>query len=115
MSERPDKAPGAFRTISELAEELGVPPHRLRYWETRFPDLRPIQRAGLRRYYRAEDVRLARRIHRLLSQEGYTVRGVQRLLAAERRPIAARGADSHSLAAIRDLLAAALAADRDQP
>jgi DNA-binding transcriptional MerR regulator len=77
-----EKAPGAFRTIGELSTELGVAQHILRYWETRFPQLKPLQRAGNRRYYRPADVDLARRIHRLLNQEGYTVRGVQQLLQA---------------------------------
>ena len=75
-----DKSPDAFRTIGELSAELGVAQHILRYWETRFPQLRPLQRAGNRRYYRSADVALARRIHRLLSEEGYTVKGVQKLL-----------------------------------
>ena len=75
-----DKDPDALKTIGELSEELGVAQHILRYWETRFPQLRPMQRAGNRRYYRAADVELARRIHRLLTEEGYTVRGVQKLL-----------------------------------
>lgn len=75
------KTDQAFRTISELATDLGVPQHILRYWETRFPQLKPLQRAGNRRYYRPHDVALARRIHRLLNQEGYTVRGAQQLLA----------------------------------
>ena len=75
-----DKDPEAFRTIGELSEELGVAQHILRYWETKFPQLRPLQRAGNRRYYRPADVTLARRIHHLLSNEGYTVRGVQKLL-----------------------------------
>ena len=75
------KSEDAFRTIGELAEELGVPQHILRYWETRFPQLRPLQRAGNRRYYRAADVALVRRIHRLLNEDGYTVKGVQKLLA----------------------------------
>jgi DNA-binding transcriptional MerR regulator len=70
----------AFRTIGELANDLGVPQHILRYWETRFAQLKPLQRAGNRRYYRPDDVALARRIHRLLNQEGYTIRGVQQLL-----------------------------------
>jgi DNA-binding transcriptional MerR regulator len=74
------KDPGALLTIGELSQELGIPQHILRYWETRFPQLRPMQRAGNRRYYRPTDVDLARRIHRLLNQEGYTVRGVQKLL-----------------------------------
>ncbi len=78
-----DKAPGAFLTIGELSSELGVPQHILRYWETRFPKLRPLTRAGNRRYYRPEDVDLVRRIHRLLNEEGYTVKGVQKVLAAK--------------------------------
>jgi DNA-binding transcriptional MerR regulator len=75
-----EKAPGAFKTIGELSQELGVAQHILRYWETKFPQLRPLQRAGNRRYYRSADVDLVRRIHRLLNHEGYTVRGVQQLL-----------------------------------
>ena len=75
-----EKDPGALKTIGELSHELGVAQHILRYWETRFPQLKPMQRAGNRRYYRPADVDLARRIHRLLNQEGYTVRGVQKVL-----------------------------------
>ena len=75
------KSDQAFRTIGELAAELGLPQHILRYWETRFPQLRPLQRAGNRRYYRPADVALARRIHQLLNEQGYTIRGVQQLLA----------------------------------
>lgn len=75
-----DKAPGAFKTIGELSNELGVAQHILRYWETKFPQLKPLQRAGNRRYYRPDDVELARRINRLLNDEGYTVRGVQKVL-----------------------------------
>ncbi|MEY3905214.1 MAG: hypothetical protein RIR59_37 [Pseudomonadota bacterium] len=78
-----DKAPGAFLTIGELSAELGVPQHILRYWETRFPKLRPLTRAGNRRYYRPEDVALVRRIHQLLNIEGYTVKGVQKLLSGK--------------------------------
>lgn len=81
MADASRKSDQAFRTIGELAGELGVPQHILRYWETRFPQLRPLQRAGNRRYYRPGDVALARRIHRLLNEEGYTIRGVQQLLA----------------------------------
>ena len=80
MATAGQKDPGALLTIGELSEELGIPQHILRYWETRFPQLRPMQRAGNRRYYRPADVELARRIHRLLNHEGYTVRGVQKLL-----------------------------------
>jgi len=76
------KSDQAFRTIGELASELNVPHHILRYWESRFPQLRPLQRAGNRRYYRPADVALARRIHRLLNRDGYTIRGVQQLLAS---------------------------------
>ena len=75
-----EKSPDALRTIGELSQELGVAQHILRYWETKFPQLKPMQRAGNRRYYRPADVELARRIHRLLNEEGYTVRGVQKLL-----------------------------------
>ena len=75
-----EKAPGAFKTIGELSAELGVAQHILRYWETKFPQLRPLQRAGNRRYYRSDDVELARRINRLLNEEGYTIRGVQKVL-----------------------------------
>ena len=80
MATAGEKEPGALMTIGELSQELGVAQHILRYWETRFPQLKPMQRAGNRRYYRAADVDLARRIHRLLNQEGYTVRGVQKVL-----------------------------------
>ena len=75
-----EKEPGALKTIGELSGELGVAQHILRYWESKFPQLRPMQRAGNRRYYRPADVELARRINRLLNQEGYTVRGVQKVL-----------------------------------
>ena len=87
------KAPEAFRTIGELSEELGVAQHILRYWESKFP-LKPLQRAGNRRYYRPADVALARRINRLLNEEGYTVRGVQKLLRDGR----GNGADEPELA-----------------
>ena len=80
MAEPLRKSDLAFRTIGELSADLGVPQHILRYWETRFPQLKPLQRAGNRRYYRPDDVALAKRIHRLLNQDGYTIRGVQQLL-----------------------------------
>ncbi len=82
-SKNAEKAADAFRTIGELSAELGVAQHILRYWETKFPQLRPLQRAGNRRYYRPADVALARRIHGLLNNQGYTVRGVQLLLQAK--------------------------------
>ena len=74
------KAVDALRTIGEVATALGIRQHVLRYWEEQFPMLRPLKRSGSRRYYRPADVDLAHRIHRLLSEEGYTVRGVQKLL-----------------------------------
>ncbi|MCA1198684.1 MerR family transcriptional regulator [Sphingomonas sp. R647] len=109
MAVGPEKGPEAFRTIGELAQEIGRPQHILRYWETRFPQLRPLQRAGGRRYYRPEDVALVRRIDSLLSREGYSIRGVQRLLDAER---GARRGRSDSLRAVRDALQTALDEDR---
>ena len=128
-----DKAPDAFRTIGELSAELGVPQHILRYWESKFSQLRPLQRAGNRRYYRAADVALARRIHVLLTKDGYTVRGVQQLLgdkansaavleltdqsaapapaiALPAAPSAAPSLDLDRLVRLRDQLSAALSA-----
>lgn len=75
-----DKAPDAFRTISEVAEDLDLPQHVLRFWETRFGQIKPMKRGGGRRYYRPDDVDLLRGIRHLLYGEGYTIRGVQRLL-----------------------------------
>jgi len=80
--ERPrgQKAPTAFRTISEVAEELQIPQHVLRFWESKFPQLKPLKRGGGRRYYRPEDIALLRRISGLLYTQGYTIKGVQRML-----------------------------------
>src|ERR1700692_3847435 len=77
---RPKKAPNAFRTISEVADELHVPQHVLRFWETKFPQVRPLKRGGGRRYYRPEDVLLRPRVADLVYTQGYTIKGVQRLL-----------------------------------
>lgn len=88
------KLDGAFLTIGELAGELDVPQHILRYWETRFPSLKPLQRAGNRRYYRPEDVTLARRIHHLLTVEGYTVRGAQQALSGRNGDTAPKASSS---------------------
>ena len=122
-----DKSPDAFRTIGELSAELGVAQHILRYWESKFPQLRPLQRAGNRRYYRPADVALARRIHGLLNSQGYTVRGVQQLLevkaSGDAEPVLAvpvapaitavstqeGGIPVERLVGLRDRLAAALA------
>jgi DNA-binding transcriptional MerR regulator len=75
-----EKAPDAFRTISEVAGDLDVPQHVLRFWESRFRDIKPMKRGGGRRYYRPEDIQLLRGIRHLLYGEGYTIRGVQRIL-----------------------------------
>ena len=74
------KSATAYRTISEVSDDLAVPQHVLRFWETKFSQVRPLKRGGGRRYYRPEDVQLLRRIQRLLYEEGYTIKGVQRLL-----------------------------------
>lgn len=74
------KSAEAFRTISEVAQELEVPQHVLRFWESRFPQVRPLKRAGGRRYYRPDDVSLLRRIRQCLYEQGYTIKGVQKLL-----------------------------------
>jgi DNA-binding transcriptional MerR regulator len=79
------KSQSAFRTISEVSEDLGVPQHVLRFWESKFTQLRPLKRGGGRRYYRPEDLTLLRRIHDLLYKEGYTIKGVQRVLRVPRK------------------------------
>jgi DNA-binding transcriptional MerR regulator len=81
-----DKAPGAFRTISEVADEIDVPQHVLRFWESRFTQIRPMKRGGGRRFYRPEDVDLLRGVRHLLYGEGYTIRGVQRILREQGSP-----------------------------
>jgi DNA-binding transcriptional MerR regulator len=78
-----DKGPDAFRTISEVAQDLDLPQHVLRFWETRFAQIKPMKRGGGRRYYRREDIDLLRGIRHLLYGEGYTIRGVQRILKDE--------------------------------
>ena len=74
------KSPQAFRTISEVSSEINIPTHVLRFWETKFPNINPLKRSGNRRYYRPEDVKLIIRIKTLLYDNGYTVKGVQKLL-----------------------------------
>ena len=118
-----EKSADAFRTIGEMAEALGVRTHILRYWEEQFPMLKPLTRAGGRRMYRPEDVALLHNIHRLLYSEGYTVKGARRFLTVGEAHIAAPAAvdapapftsapvfDVAALRAVRDRLAAALAA-----
>jgi len=117
------KSAGAMLAIGELADRIGVPTHVLRYWETRFPQLRPLQRSGRRRYYRAEDVALAERIHHLLHVKGFTVDGARKALSeaggTRREPVAAapvtasaasasHGVPVEALVALRQRLAAAL-------
>lgn len=79
------KSASAFRTISEVAEDLNVPQHVLRFWETKFSQIKPLKRGGGRRYYRPEDMALLKRIHHLLYTEGYTIRGVQNLMKGQGR------------------------------
>lgn len=78
--DRSGKSPEAYRTIGEVSEMLGVAQHVLRFWESRFSQIRPVKRAGNRRYYRPDDIALIRRIRELLHDEGYSIRGVQKLL-----------------------------------
>jgi DNA-binding transcriptional MerR regulator len=109
-----DKSPDAFRTISEVAEELELPQHVLRFWETRFPQIKPLKRGGGRRYYRPDDVDLLRGIQHFLYGEGYTIRGVQRILKAEgNRFVQAvgRGEEDSQAAPLRQHLDPAYAAD----
>ena len=80
LSSKSGKSPLAFRTISEVASELNLPQHVLRFWETRFPQVNPTKRGGKRRYYRPEDIMLLRQIRSLLYDDGYTIKGVQKLL-----------------------------------
>ncbi|MEN3972834.1 MerR family transcriptional regulator [Sphingomicrobium sp. XHP0235] len=101
------KDPNAFRTIGELSDEIGVAQHILRYWETKFPELSPLKRAGNRRYYRPDDVETARTIDRLLNREGYTMKGAQKALRSGDETLVT-GIDAHRLRNIRNRLAAAL-------
>src|SRR5271166_2104848 len=87
-----EKSPEAFRTIREVAELMDLPQHVLRFWETRFPQIRPLKRAGGRRYYRPEDVERLRLIKRLLYDEGYTIKGVQKLFKEQGAQAMANGA-----------------------
>ena len=110
----PRKAPSAFRTISEVADDLHIPQHVLRFWETKFPQLKPLKRGGGRRYYRPEDIALLRRVSDLLYTQGYTIKGVQRLLreggldeavaASNAPPAAAIEAPETGVAALRAIL-----------
>lgn len=109
MTQDDGKAAGAMLAIGELADRIGVPTHVLRYWETRFPELKPLQRSGRRRYYRAADVALAQKIHDLLHVKGYTVEGARKALGgngevvAAAAPAAPRG-ETKSVVAVEDLI-----------
>jgi DNA-binding transcriptional MerR regulator len=111
-----DKAPDAFRTISEVADDLEIPQHVLRFWETRFAQIKPMKRSGGRRYYRPDDVDLLRGIRRLLYGEGYTIRGVQRILKEHGIASVQRLADSTAIAsfgAIEEAIGLSLSEDDD--
>ncbi|MGE0668196.1 MAG: MerR family transcriptional regulator [Sphingomonadales bacterium] len=96
----PRKSPDAFRTISEVSDELNVPQHVLRFWESKFNQIRPLKRGGRRRYYRPEDVSLLRGIRRLLYEDGYTIKGVQKVLKERGvRAVADGGRDDGETAA----------------
>jgi len=97
-----DKAPEAFRTISEVADELDVPKHVLRFWEAKFAQLKPMKRGGGRRYYRPEDMELLRGIRQLLHRDGYTIKGVQKILreqGVEAVKVRTQGSDADTAAA----------------
>ena len=96
---RAGKSAAAFRTISEVASELDLPQHVLRFWESKFPQVKPLKRGGGRRYYRPEDVDLLRRIQALLYDDGYTIKGVQRLLRQDGAKAAGNGAGAADPAA----------------
>ena len=91
-SEEMEKSPEAFRTIREVAETMDLPQHVLRFWETRFPQIRPLKRAGGRRYYRPDDIERLRLIRRLLYDDGYTIKGVQKLFKEQGLQVLANGA-----------------------
>ena len=98
-----EKSADAFRTISEVADELRLPQHVLRFWETRFPQIRPLKRAGGRRYYRPVDTLLLRTIRQLLYEEGYTIKGVQRLLKEQgARRLSEAGASTNLAIALNE-------------
>ena len=111
-----EKAPDAFRTISEVAEEINVPQHVLRFWESRFTQIRPLKRGGGRRYYRPDDVDLLRGIRHLLYGEGYTIRGVQRILKEHGIASVQRLADASAIAsfgAIEEVIGQSILEDDD--
>ncbi len=111
------KGPDAFRTISEASEDLGVPQHVLRFWETKFSFIRPMKRAGGRRFYRPQDLEVLRGVRGLLHDQGYTIKGVQRLHKEQglRRLVSAAGGDVEVVAALEVELAAEAEAQQRLP
>ncbi len=111
------KGPDAFRTISEASEDLGVPQHVLRFWETKFSFIRPMKRAGGRRFYRPQDLEVLRGVRGLLHDQGYTIKGVQRLHKEQglRRLVSAAGGDVEAVAALEAELAAQTEAQQRLP
>jgi DNA-binding transcriptional MerR regulator len=103
VERRVEKSAQAFRTISEVATELDVPQHVLRFWESKFTQVRPLKRGGGRRYYRPEDIDLLRRIRSLLYDDGYTIKGVQRLLKEGRGRLPAQRMDMAAESALESL------------
>src|SRR6478735_2605452 len=103
VERRVEKSAQAFRTISEVATELDVPQHVLRFWESKFTQVRPLKRGGGRRYYRPEDIDLLRRIRTLLYDDGYTIKGVQRLLKEGRGRLPAQRLDIAAESALESL------------
>jgi DNA-binding transcriptional MerR regulator len=91
-----EKGPEAYRTIREVADAMDLPQHVLRFWETRFPQIRPLKRAGGRRYYRPDDIERLRLIRRLLYDEGYTIKGVQKLFKEQGVQALANAAQAHA-------------------
>ena len=111
------KGPDAFRTISEASDELGVPQHVLRFWETKFSFIRPMKRAGGRRFYRPQDLEVLRGVRGLLHDQGYTIKGVQRLHREQglRRLVSAAGGDTEALANLEAEMAAEADSQQDLP
>ena len=104
---RAEKSPSAFRTISEVSAALDLPQHILRFWETKFPQLRPLKRGGGRRYYRPEDIELLRGIRTLLYDDGYTIKGVRKLLRESGAKALVAGSKGAEAAVVAPVAAAA--------
>lgn len=108
------KSPQAFRTISEVAEELDVQQHVLRFWETKFPQIKPLKRGGGRRYYRPEDVEFLKRIQKLLYEDKYTIKGVQQLFREQGTAKAATPESAGDISQVQQRAVSALRAELTQ-